>query len=507
LRLSNFQQKKIQKESGHHGVFSKLLRMQYMHEVDSWYKLTKKKGRRMLEDHILLQSKKVFGAQPNLELKAPCKIGDGILQLSENEIDELRLKFQTTDVTCSFFIPASGSGSRMFQFLHEFLEQPNEQNRGLVERFLNHITDFAFFKQLPFEQQQKLLSNDYDLDEFINFLLDVEGLQFQNLPKALVPFHVNGPFVLNPLQEHLVQGSLLKNGKVRFHFTIQPGLEEMIHTCIRHLTGITGNKFQFSFSSQDSTTDAIAFDINQQPLTVDGKLLTRPAGHGALLQNLQAIEEDIVFIKNIDNVQHYNKVDLGVETFQSLGGLLLNFKEEVLRFKNSREIAHFLRIVARFELLQAHEAQKLTIDQALAFLDRPSRVCGMVRNEGQPGGGPFWVNSNGLIQKQIVEKAQIANTTDQFKILVQSTHFNPVMIVLDFKQADTTRYVLEKFKDDETYFVVNKNYKGKEVSFSELPGLWNGSMAKWNTIFVEIPTETFSPVKTVLDLLNEAHQG
>jgi hypothetical protein len=461
----------------------------------------------MREDHILLQSKKVFGEQPNLELKAPCKIGDGILQLLENEIEEYRLKFQTTNLTCSFFIPASGSGSRMFQFLHEFLEKPNEQNRGLVERFLNHIADFAFFKQLPFLQQQKLLSNDYDLEEFINFLLDVEGLQFQNLPKALVPFHVNGPFVLNPLQEHLVQGNLLKNGKVRFHFTIQPGLEEMIHTCIRHLTGITGDKFEFSFSSQDPNTDAIAFDQEKRTLHIDGKLLTRPAGHGALLQNLQSIKEDMVFIKNIDNVQHYNKVDQGVATFQTLGGILLTFKKELENFRISKNLNHFLQIVDRFQLLQHDDAKNYSIEKALLFLDRPSRVCGMVKNEGQPGGGPFWVKSNGTIQKQIVEKAQIANTTEQFKILVQSTHFNPVMIVLDFKKASQDFYQLEEYLDNETYFVVNKKYKGKNVSFSELPGLWNGSMAKWNTLFVEIPTETFSPVKTVLDLLDDAHQA
>ncbi len=462
----------------------------------------------MQEDVILMQRSKVFGDQPSLELIAPCKINQGILSFSELELNEFRQKFLNDASTCAFFVPASGSGSRMFQFLHEFLKQPNAQNRGLVERFLNHISDFAFFKQLPISQQEKLLNNDYDLEGFIHFLLDAEGLQFQNLPKALVPFHVNGPFVLNPMQEHLVQGSLLKAGKVSFHFTIQPGLENLIHLCINNLIGITGNKFKFNFSSQNPSTDAVAFTPDAEvALDETGKVIKRPAGHGALLQNLQNIKEDLVFIKNIDNVQHYNKSNLGVETFQSLGGVLLSFKSDVLNFRKSCDLNEFNTIVEKYQLLPKGKSVELTIDEALLFLDRPSRICGMVKNEGQPGGGPFWVNNNGLVQKQIVEKAQIANSAEQFKILVQSTHFNPVMIICDYKRADRSHYDLVNFIDENTSFIVKKNHNGMEVSFSELPGLWNGSMSNWNTLFVEVPSATFSPVKTVLDLLEEAHQG
>ena len=462
----------------------------------------------MQEDVILMQRSKVFGDQPSLELIAPCKINQGILSFSELELNEFRQKFLNDSSSCAFFVPASGSGSRMFQFLHEFLKQPNAQNRGLVERFLNHISDFAFFKQLPISQQEKLLNNDYDLEGFINFLLDAEGLQFQNLPKALVPFHVNGPFVLNPMQEHLVQGSLLKAGKVSFHFTIQPGLENLIHLCINNLIGITGNKFKFNFSSQNPSTDAVAFTPDAEvALDETGKVIKRPAGHGALLQNLQNIKEDLVFIKNIDNVQHYNKSNLGVETFQSLGGVLLSFKSDVLNFRKSRDLNEFNTIVEKYQLLPKGKSVELTIDEALLFLDRPSRICGMVKNEGQPGGGPFWVNNNGLVQKQIVEKAQIANSAEQFKILVQSTHFNPVMIICDYKRADGSHYDLVNFIDENTSFIVKKNHNGMEVSFSELPGLWNGSMSNWNTLFIEIPSATFSPVKTVLDLLEDAHQG
>jgi hypothetical protein len=462
----------------------------------------------MQEDVILMQRSKVFGDQPSLELIAPCKINQGILSFSELELNEFRQKFLSDSSSCAFFIPASGSGSRMFQFLHEFLKQPNTQNRGLVERFLNHISDFAFFKQLPTSQQERLLKNDYDLEGFINFLLDAEGLQFQNLPKALVPFHVNGPFVLNPMQEHLVQGSLLKAGKVSFHFTIQPGLENLINLCITNLIGITGNKFKFNFSSQDPSTDAVAFTQNAEvALDETGAVIKRPAGHGALLQNLQNIKEDLVFIKNIDNVQHYNKSSLSVETFQSLAGVLLSFKSDVLKFRNSRDLNEFNTIVEKYQLLPKGKSVELSIDEALLFLDRPSRICGMVKNEGQPGGGPFWVNNNGLIQKQIVEKAQIANSAEQVKILVQSTHFNPVMIICDYKRQDGSHYDLANYIDENTSFNVKKNHNGMEVSFSELPGLWNGSMSNWNTLFIEIPSATFSPVKTVLDLLEDAHQG
>jgi hypothetical protein len=462
----------------------------------------------MQDEVILTQRSKVFGDQPSLELIAPCKINVGILSFSELELLDYRQKFITDVSSCAFFVPASGSGSRMFQFLHEFLKQPNAQNRGLVERFLNHISEFAFFKQLPISQQEKLLNNDYDLEGFIHFLLDAEGLQFQNLPKALVPFHVNGPFVLNPMQEHLVQGSLLKGGKVSYHFTIQPGLENLVHQCINNLTGITGNKFEFNFSSQDPTTDAIAFTSNAEvALDEQGKVIRRPAGHGALLQNLQNIKEDLVFIKNIDNVQHYNKSSLGVETFQSLGGILLSFKSDVAKFNASKDLSEFITIVEKYQLLPKGKSIEMNIDEAVEFLDRPSRICGMVKNEGQPGGGPFWVNSNGLIQKQIVEKAQIGNSPDQFKILVQSTHFNPVMIICDYKKDDGSHYDLHKYVDENTSFIVKKNHNGEAVSFSELPGLWNGSMSNWNTLFMEVPSATFSPVKTVLDLLEEAHQG
>lgn len=460
------------------------------------------------EQEINTQKEKVFRDNPALELIAPCKIGEGILRFNNPEKEQFIKLYSTTNAPISFFIPASGSGSRMFQFLYEFLEDPNDENRSKVERFLNSIQHFAFFKLFPLEMQKGILNQSIDFEKIVEYILDDDGLGFGNLPKGLIPFHSNKPFILNPFQEQILQGKQLENNDFTFHFTIQSQFENQIKTSIRNIEGLTGAKFNVEFNEQALNTNSIAFTEDKIIAKSEtGEVISRPAGHGALLSHLNKLEEEIVFIKNIDNIQHFKNAKLSIETWKLLGGILLDFKKAAKELTVKPSFEKLLDLNKRFELFSDSQIKSMTSDESIVkILNRPIRVCGMVKNEGQPGGGPFWVKDNGVVSKQIVEKAQISMRSDQYRLMVQSTHFNPVMIAASALSLDGEKLDLVDFKDDSKYFIVNKRHHGQKIRFLELPGLWNGCMANWNTIFVEIPSETFSPVKTVLDLLEEAHK-
>ena len=461
----------------------------------------------LIESKIQSQKDKVMGAHPEVELVSPCKLGEGILQASSKEKQFLINLFEKENFSSCFFIPASGSGSRMFQFLFDFLEEPNEDNRSKVEKFLNHITDFAFFQQLPIEIRKKLIRHDIDLDEFVSFLLKEHGMGYGDLPKGLIPFHKTDPFILTPFQEQILQGVKMKEENVSFHFTVQSKFEEAIEKGILQAQGLTGQTYNVSFSDQNKETNAIAFKEDGKPFTFeDGGILDRPAGHGALLENLNQINSDLIFIKNIDNIQHLSKSDEAIQNWKMLGGGIIEFKSEVKKWLKNPSFSDFEALNKRFQIYDPMIISELTINEMKNLLNRPTRVCGMVKNEGQPGGGPFWVKDNGVVTKQIVEKAQITMRGKQYRLMVQSTYFNPVMIVASTKDVDGNKFDLQNYKDDSKFFVVKKKYRGQDIKFTELPGLWNGSMAHWNTIFVEIPSSTFSPVKTVLDLLEDAHR-
>ncbi len=454
------------------------------------------------------QREKVFGNQPDLKLVSPCKIGDGVITFPEDQKELLMDKFEAATPKSTFFIPASGSGSRMFQFLFDFLEGPNDENTSQVERFLNYIEDFAFFHKLPLDIRKKIKSQDVNLDEFVRFLLTDIGMGFGDLPKGLIPFHKNGPFVLNPYQEQMLQGLSVQEENTAFHYTIKEQFESKIQEGILGLKEFIGQEIDLSFSYQNPTSDAIAFDGEQNPLFLEtGDILTRPSGHGALLENLNAIHSDVIFIKNIDNIQHYEKSNEMNETWKFLGGMAIWFQEKIAKIIKSPSIEELIKLNTTFQFIAPKEMESVNVEDIPAILNRPFRVCGMVRNEGQAGGGPFWVEENGAISKQIVEKSQIKMQGQQYRLMVQSTHFNPVVIAAVTKDVFGKKFDLNQFSDPSKYFVVKKKYKGKDIYFSELPGLWNGSMAHWNTIFVEIPSGSFSPVKTVLDLLGGAHRS
>ena len=459
------------------------------------------------ENIIDLQREKVFGFQRELNLVSPCKLGEGIINSVDEKKEILINKYENTQLKTTFFIPASGSGSRMFQFLFDFIEEPTEENTSQVEKFFNNIKEFAFFNKLPFEIRKKIFNKDLILDEFVRFLLTETGMGFGELPKGLIPFHKNGPFVLNPYQEQLLQGLQVKEENTSFHYTIKGAFENIISKELSSLKGVIGQDVDVSFSYQDIQTDAIAFDDDKNPLLLEnGEILTRPSGHGALLENLNSIDSDLIFIKNIDNVQHYAKSKVSQDTWKYLGGMAVSFKEKITNLIKSPNKEELIKLNNRYQFLHENFINSISEEEIPNLLNRPFRVCGMVRNEGQAGGGPFWVEENGKITKQIVEKSQINLRGKQYRLMVQSTHFNPVVIVAVNKDINGKPFNLFEYCDDSKYFVVNKKYKGKSISFSELPGLWNGSMAYWNTIFVEIPSKSFSPVKTVLDLLGKAHR-
>lgn len=454
------------------------------------------------------QRHKVTGNNPTLNLVSPCRKNNGIYTVENKKKYISKFNSEIQELTIGAFTPASGSGSRMFEFIYNFLQEPSSQSLSEIEKFLSNIGQFAFFKKLPTSMQKRILDYSISLEEFASYLIEDENLKFNDSPKGLIPFHVVEPFILNPFQEHLLQSKLLPSKQTLNHFTIQGKYKDRIEQAVNLLSGMTGMDFHVSYSEQNPGTDSFVFDENGEVvLEKNGNSLRRPAGHGAILTNLNQIDADLILVKNIDNIQHYHKTDLSVETWSIISGLLLEIKEEIHDFIVNGTTWEALRTWnEKYHLFHDSELTNAEKSKSIhEFLNRPIRVCGMVKNDGQPGGGPFWVENEGIITKQIVEKAQIAQHPEQYKLMLQSTHFNPVMMALVTKDFNGEIFDLKQFIDESAYFIVEKSQAGKKVKFVELPGLWNGSMANWITLFVEIPSETFSPVKNILDLLQPLH--
>jgi hypothetical protein len=458
------------------------------------------------EIHVLKQKNDILNGAPFLDVVRPCRLGDGIIQLTSDEEHELTQRFSQVKKELSFFIPASGSGSRMFQFLYDYLNQTTETNQTQTEQFIRRISSFAFYKRFPSEVKEKIENFSWSIEDLISYVLGEGGLNFGLYPKGLIPFHSLGPFMLNPFQEQLIQGSQLVQGPIDFHFTIQSTFEAHFQSAIQSLSDMTGDVYPVTYSEQDPKTNSYAFYADGTlALGEDEEPIRRPAGHGTLLTNLARIQSDYVLVKNIDNLQHFSQSDASTAQWKILVGLLDQLKEAFSNLEKQPSLVEFEKLNKRFHFLPENELKSEV--ELIYFISRPIRVCGMVRNEGQPGGGPFYVQKNGETRKQIVEKAQLANTDKVNALLMQSTHFNPVMMALDFKDFNGEQYDLAKFTDEEAFFIVEKSHLGKSIRFIEQPGLWNGGMAKWNTIFIEIPNEVFTPVKTVLDLLQITHQS
>jgi hypothetical protein len=452
-----------------------------------------------------IQRTNIEKGNPPVSLIGPCRVGEGILQLSETDTKFFAEKCQESRKSMVFFIPASGSGSRMFQFLYEYLKSPNEDNTANVEYFLNSLDKLALSEYLPKDLKWKIKKGDYEIETALSYILEDHGLNLGNLPKGLVPFHKLSPFVLNPIQSQVIQGQRVHQNIDKFHFTIQKHFETETQESVHYLRKMTGLNLEVEYSYQFKETDVIAFDEKLKPaLDESGNVILRPSGHGALLQNLNLLEEDFILIKNIDNIQHWDHHKNSRLYWQVLIGLLKTVQQEIFHLLNEFSMSEFMLLNKKYQLYATEELMNITKDEALDLLNRPTRVCGMVRNIGQPGGGPYWVKEESGVSKQIVEKSQISSADNQ--IMVRSTHFNPVMLALGSKDRNGKKFNFHNFVDPEKYFVVEKMQEGQKIKYCELPGLWNGSMSKWNTLFVEVPNETFSPVKSMLDLLHPMHQ-
>ena len=444
---------------------------------------------------------------PALNIVAASALGAGIMKPSAAE-EEAYLKdwaaYLDGDHTILKFVPASGAASRMFKNLFEYLEDGKET--PFIEQFLANLEHFAFYPELV-----RLAGVDADGKKLVKTLL--ETMNYGQLPKGLLLFHSYPDGARTPALEHMVEGALYaQNAKkeVNLHFTVSHEHKELFMKHIdQHLKDYEkkfGVHYNISFSEQKPSTDTLAADMKGQPFrTKEGKLLFRPGGHGALIENLGEQDADIVFVKNIDNVVPDRLKDPTVRYKRLLAGILVNKQAKAFRFlreldlgmANLKDIKAFLNNELSLTLDKYDSA---TMREAL---NRPIRVCGMVKNEGEPGGGPFMVKeADGRVQNQILESSQIEDK----KLMAKATHFNPVDLVCGIRDYQGNRFDLPKYVDPKTGFISQKSKDGRELQALELPGLWNGAMANWNTIFVEVPIETFNPVKTVNDLLREQHQ-
>lgn len=454
------------------------------------------------------QKELILKGNPKIEIVKSCMIDEGIVKIAD--INYYEKLFCKSKKDLSFFIPASGSGSRMFQFLYDFLNNNESSDAGKVELFINKLEEFAFFSLLPEELKESIKNHDFSITEIVDYIVQESGLGFGSKPKALIPFHKFGPFTLNPLQEHVLQGVDIQSKSTNFHFTVSESFRKDYVHSINALEELVGAKISYDLSVQDPKTNSLVFDKDLNPVqNEDGSPLRRPSGHGALVKNLNSMDSDIVFIKNIDNIQHYSNSSISKQGVSMISGVLIEVQNEIYELLNlsGDEFKDRLSLLNnRFQLFNEDQMNALSEAELKNLLNRPVRVCGMVRNEGQPGGGPFWVkDSSGNLSKQIVEKSQIDLKSNQFKILAQSTHFNPVFMALGVKDANGDKFDLEQSIKSDEYFIVNKSQKGQDVQFVERPGLWNGGMYYWNTVFVELNPSVFTPVKTILDLLKPLH--
>ncbi|GAB3333311.1 DUF4301 family protein [Larkinella ripae] len=457
---------------------------------------------------------------PYLPVIKAATVGDGLIRVDEQEADALVTRFdrQAPSLSLLKFVPASGAATRMFKSLFAALEGKSDKS---VEEFFSRLSDFAFYDVL------KGVSGETDR-HVLSALLTDEGLDYGSLPKGLLLFHRYPEGPRTPVEEHLIEGAVYANsgGRVRIHFTVSPEhrsrFEELIERVRPDYEALLGVTFEVTFSEQKKSTDTISVNPDNTPFrNADGSLLFRPAGHGALIENLNDIDADVVFIKNIDNVV---PDELKENTFvykKVLGAILLDVQQQIFRFQELlsddmvsegylTELDEFLRNTLCILPPDGFDGwtQDEKVDYFRQKLDRPLRACGMVKNVGEPGGGPFWAkNSDGSVSLQIVESAQIdLGNADQKQIFDTATHFNPVDLVCALKNREGEKYNLPAYRDPQTGFITSKSKDGKELKAQELPGLWNGAMADWNTVFVEVPLITFNPVKTVNDLLRKEHQ-
>ena len=485
---------------------------------------------------------------PYIELVAPATIESGIKSFSDPDIEKLQVFYDKNvgDYEVLKFVPASGAASRMFKLLYEFREKYTKDEKGTalldsdkgfnsVHKFFSNLKKFAFYEDLA----RVMSENDLDLksslknadyNTIIEYLLDEKGLGYASLPKALLKFHNYDDGPRMAMEEHLVEGAEYcqnSDGRVSIHFTVSPEhadrFIEEINNVKDKYEALFDVVYELTFSIQKSSTDTIAVDAKNKPFRDENEeIVFRPGGHGALIENLNDREGEIIFIKNIDNIVPDSLKPITYKFKRVLGGYLMELRDKIFIYLGHLEEGNLsdneLKKIISFAkdklFLQLNEEfEKMTkiekIDYLYNKLNRPIRICGMVKNEGEPGGGPFWVkNAEGEISLQIVESSQIdLENAEQKSIFSKATHFNPVDLVCCVRDFNDEQFDLRDFVDPSTGFISIKSKDGRELKAQELPGLWNGAMAEWTTVFVELPILTFNPVKTINDLLRKEHQA
>ncbi len=476
---------------------------------------------------------------PYMRIKSSAVAGNGIKRLTADEeasaINRWR-RYLADGGDVIKMVPASGAASRMFKALFAFLdgEASVPQPGSPVDELISNIDRTPFRAELDTTLQR---INGRSLDDsltekrykdIIAALIGVDGMNYGNLPKGLLSFHTYADSTRTPLEEQLVEGAQTArkaDGTVRVHFTVSPAhhdlFTEKLSTVIPAMEKSLGVKYDVTLSEQKPSTDTIAANIDNTPFRDEnGNLVFRPGGHGALIENLNDLDASVVFLKNIDNVTPDTRRADTVKYKEIVAGYLIEVHDKIVDYLGKlncgaytiddlREMIHFMHDTLNLR----NPEMKSMEDAELALyikrkLNRPLRVCGMVKNEGEPGGGPYITyNPDGTTSPQILESNQIDKDNPEYMEMMKgATHFNPVDLVCYIKDADGNKYDLPAYVDDQAGFISSKSFHGKELKAMELPGLWNGAMSDWNTIFIEVPITTFNPVKTVNDLLRQAHQ-
>ena len=497
-------------------------------------------------DNVYSQIETFRTGLPFTNLKDAATLNHGILKVEgaqkESYINFFEEKLNAISVVK--FVPASGAATRMFKFLFQCLKDyssDKETIEAYIERtdskelkvFFEGMKNLAFYDEVLAKvtsvySDYNSMSQDEKQVIFVKTMLDESAFNFGNKPKGLLPFHNYKSHITTAFEEHLFESTLYasSNKNATLHYTIsehhKDKFENKLNEVKSRIENQTGVVFNVSFSFQKPSTDTIAVNLNNEPFRFeDGSLHFRPSGHGAIIENLSAINADVVFVKNIDNVVVTQQAQIVADYKKMLAGVLLTIQEQSFGFLEKLdndineslvlEIAQFL--TSKMCVILNEDFDDLSLNEKAAYvkgkLNRPIRICGMVKNEGDPGGGPFWVeDTQGNVSLQVVESAQInQNDKTQKDILNNSTHFNPVYMVCGLKNYKGNPFNLPDFVDEKAAFITQKTKDGKDIKALEKPGLWNGSMANWNTIFVEVPQATFNPVKMVNDLLKAQHQA
>ena len=501
------------------------------------------------EDKILLEKKGISESQiaeqlacfekgfPFLQLDGAASIEKGILVPQGDEIDAYLQAwdaYKQGEKTIVKFVPASGAASRMFKDMFEFLGADYDVPTNAFEKkFFDNVHNFAFFADLNAACEKNngkgidALMAEGNYKAVVANLLESAGLNYGALPKGLLKFHSYENGVRTPLEEHLVEGALYaagKTGQVNVHFTVSTEhrelFKQLVDEKVAEYAQKYGIEYKVSFSEQKPSTDTIAADMENKPFRDNGKLLFRPGGHGALIENLNDLDADIVFIKNIDNVVPDRLKDETVTYKKLIAGVLVTLQKKAFEYLElldggkytHEQLEEIIRFVQQNLCCRKNDIKDLEDAELVIYLrkklNRPMRVCGMVKNVGEPGGGPFLAyNPDGTISLQILESSQIDMKDPEKKAMFEKgTHFNPVDLVCAVRNYKGEKFNLVDYVDKATGFISYKSKSGKELKALELPGLWNGAMSDWSTIFVEVPLGTFNPVKTVNDLLREQHQ-